>query len=57
MQGQEMNQIKMHDRKDTRINYFKKKVKEKKNQSLKLSLLVIFTPLINREVKKGNADL
>lgn len=30
MQGQEMNQIKMHDRKDTRINYLKKKVKEKK---------------------------
>lgn len=30
MQGQEMNQIKMHDRKDTRINYFfLKKVKDK----------------------------
>lgn len=30
MQGQEMNQIKMHDRKDTRINYLKKKKLKKK---------------------------
>lgn len=50
MQRQEMSGIEMYDMKDTRIFFFK--VKEKK-QSLKLSLLVIFTPLINKEVEEG----
>lgn len=50
MQGQEMSGIEMYDMKDTRIIFFKLK---KKKQSLKLSLLVIFTPLINKEVKEG----
>lgn len=48
-QGQEMNEVEMHDGKDTKNLCIKEAFLKR---SLKLSLLVIFTPLINKEAKR-----